>query len=749
MNGRRVLLGVCGGIAAYKAAALASRLVQAGAELDVILTAEAQHFVGVTTFAALARRKVWTSMFERPEEIPHIALVRAAEVLVIVPATANTIAKLAQGIADDLLSNAALAARIPLIVGPAMNSAMLEHPATAANLRTLEARSVTIVPPESGFLAERETGNGRLAGEDAIVAAIESVLARTRDLNGERVLITAGPTREPIDPVRFLSNASTGTMGIELAREALARGAAVDLVLGPTSVVPPDGAQVARVTTAREMEAATLAHAGGATIAIATAAVADWRPAETHAGKVKKTDDPQALRLERNPDISGRSWAPFKNGLFLVGFAAETDAHEANAREKLVRKHLDAIAVNDVSGRTRSLRPRRQFARRAVGRRTDGVALPRGVEARAGRRPVGRDRSRSAAKRAQLAGRSAIDIGNTETKLGAFDDAGALAGTWRITTAVRRTADEYGILFSSFFSAAHFAIGDVAAIVVSSVVPVVERPLFEGCEKYFGVKPLAFTAAKQTILPIRTERAADVGADLIAAGIAARELVGAPSIVINFGTATTYGAIDAEGGYLGVAIAPGLQVSLDALVGLDGEAAPGRPAGTRRRDRPRHGDLDPVGHRLRRHRGGRGDRGADAGRGRRRRPRDRVGGSRGRDRRRNPGHRTRRTPPRALRTASSLPVALRRPANVSRQESHRLSRPHVDPAAISRLRVQPDRAADARLTSWLLTEQQMKAPIDRHLRMLDSHNIDVQMISPRPVAMMSGRARTWWRRGRA
>lgn len=348
MNGRRVLLGVCGGIAAYKAAALASRLVQRGAELDVILTAEAQRFVGVATFAALARRKVWTSMWERPEEIPHIALVRSAEALAIVPATANVVAKLAHGIADDLLTNAALAARIPLIVAPAMNTAMLEHPATAANLRTLEARGVTIVPSESGFLAERESGNGRLASEDAIVAAIDAVLARTRDLSGERVLITAGPTREPIDPVRFLSNASTGTMGIELAREALARGAAVDLVLGPTTVVPPDGAQVARVTTAREMEAATLAHAGEATIAIATAAVADWRPAETHAGKVKKTDDPQALGLERNPDILAELGAR-KNGLFLVGFAAETDAHEANAREKLVRKHLDAIAVNDVS----------------------------------------------------------------------------------------------------------------------------------------------------------------------------------------------------------------------------------------------------------------------------------------------------------------------------------------------------------------------------------------------------------------
>jgi phosphopantothenoylcysteine decarboxylase/phosphopantothenate--cysteine ligase len=349
MNGRRVLLGVCGGIAAYKAAALASRIVQRGADLDVILTAEAQHFIGAATFAALARRRVWTSMWERTEEIPHIALVRAAEVFAIVPATANVIAKLAQGIADDLLTNAALAARIPIVIAPAMNTAMLEHPATVANLRTLEARGVTIVAPESGFLAERETGAGRLAGEDAIMDAIEATLARTRDLAGERVLITAGPTREPIDPVRFLSNASTGTMGIELAREALARGATVDLVLGPTSVVPPSGAQVDRVTTAREMERAALARAPGATIAIATAAVADWRPAETHASKVKKTDDPQSLALERNPDILAALGAR-KNGTFLVGFAAETDAHEANAREKLVRKHLDAIAVNDVSG---------------------------------------------------------------------------------------------------------------------------------------------------------------------------------------------------------------------------------------------------------------------------------------------------------------------------------------------------------------------------------------------------------------
>jgi phosphopantothenoylcysteine decarboxylase/phosphopantothenate--cysteine ligase len=349
VNGRRVLLGVCGGIAAYKAAALASRLVQNGVELDVILTDDAQRFVGSATFAALSRRRVWTSLWERTEEIPHIALVRAAEAFAIVPATANVIAKLAHGIADDLLTNAALAARIPLIVAPAMNTAMLEHPASAENLRVLEARGATIVAPESGFLAERESGPGRLAGEDVLVAAIAAALGRTRDLAGERVLITAGPTREPIDPVRFLSNASTGTMGIELAREALARGADVDLILGPTHLTPPASARVERVTTAREMERATLARAPGATIAIATAAVADWRPAETHAAKVKKTAEVSAIALERNPDILAELGAR-KNGTFLVGFAAETDAHEANARAKLAGKNLDAIAVNDVSG---------------------------------------------------------------------------------------------------------------------------------------------------------------------------------------------------------------------------------------------------------------------------------------------------------------------------------------------------------------------------------------------------------------
>ncbi|MDQ2909353.1 MAG: bifunctional phosphopantothenoylcysteine decarboxylase/phosphopantothenate--cysteine ligase CoaBC [Candidatus Eremiobacteraeota bacterium] len=342
------MLGITGGIAAYKAAALCSALVQRGDHVDVVMTDGAERFVGAMTFAALTQRRVHTSLWEAPETIPHIALARAADVLAIVPATANVLAKLAHGISDDLLCNVALATRAPIVVAPAMNAAMYEHQATQANLRTLRERGVIIVEPETGFLAEREMGIGRLAERDVIVAALDDALARSNELAGERVLITAGPTREALDPVRFLSNASTGTMGIELAREALARGAAVDLVLGPTLVEAPPGARVERVTTAQEMFAAALARAVDADVTIASAAVADWRPARSHPRKVKKDEAPATLRLERTPDILA-TLGERKNGTFLVGFAAETDDLEAHAREKLAQKHLDAIAVNDVS----------------------------------------------------------------------------------------------------------------------------------------------------------------------------------------------------------------------------------------------------------------------------------------------------------------------------------------------------------------------------------------------------------------
>jgi phosphopantothenoylcysteine decarboxylase/phosphopantothenate--cysteine ligase len=349
MTNARILIGVCGGIAAYKIAALTSTLVQRGAAVDVVMTHEAERFIGALTFSSLTGRPVYTSLWDAPERIPHIRLVREAEVMLIAPATANIIAKLAQGIADDLVTTAALAARIPLVIAPAMNSAMYEHPATQANLRALRERGCEIVEPERGFLAERETGMGRLASEDALLEALERVRSRTQSLAGVRVLVTAGPTREAFDPIRFVGNASTGSTGIAVAREAAMRGAEVTLLLGPTLVEPPPGVTTHRFTTAQELLDLALGQGMRADLVIATAAVADWRPAVRSASKLKKTDEDLLVQMVRNPDVVA-TLAERNDDAFVVGFAAETDDHEMHAREKLERKGLDAIVVNDVRG---------------------------------------------------------------------------------------------------------------------------------------------------------------------------------------------------------------------------------------------------------------------------------------------------------------------------------------------------------------------------------------------------------------
>ncbi len=349
MNGARVFLGVSGGIAAYKAAALTSTLVQRGATVDVVMTAEAERFVAPLSFASLTARPVYTSLWDAPERMPHIRLVREADVALVVPATANLIAKLAGGTCDDLLSTALLAARIPRILAPAMNAAMYDDPRTQESLTALRRRGYEVVEPERGFLAEREVGVGRLAPEERILDALERALRRRQTLRGKRVAITAGPTREAFDPVRFLSNASTGATGIALAREATLRGADVTLLLGPTLLEPPAGVEIVRVTTADELCAAAMARAVGADLTIASAAVADWRPEERSESKRPKDGSELAVRLARTPDVLA-ALGERKGATFLVGFAAETDDHERRARAKMRAKHLDAIAVNDVRG---------------------------------------------------------------------------------------------------------------------------------------------------------------------------------------------------------------------------------------------------------------------------------------------------------------------------------------------------------------------------------------------------------------
>jgi phosphopantothenoylcysteine decarboxylase / phosphopantothenate---cysteine ligase len=352
LDGRTLLVGVCGGIAAYKCAGVVSALRQAGADVHVIMTDAACKFVTPLTFQALSNNDVHTDMFAAGStwDIAHIGLVRRSDLLLVLNATANTLAKLAHGIADDLLTTCVLATRRPVLVAPAMNTAMLEAAPTQANIADLQARGFEFIEPGSGFLACGEVGSGRLADDDEIIAAVRRVLARSRQLEGERVLVTAGPTREFADPARFLSNPSSGRMGYALASEAAARGGRVTLVTGPTELRAPSDVVLIRVMSAREMHNAVLEHLPGTTLFIGAAAVADFRPELVGAAKVKKDRAELSMRLERNPDIIADVAAHRPDGCLIVGFAAESENVEDNARDKLARKGLDLIVANRIGG---------------------------------------------------------------------------------------------------------------------------------------------------------------------------------------------------------------------------------------------------------------------------------------------------------------------------------------------------------------------------------------------------------------
>ncbi len=342
-----MLLGVTGGIAAYKACHLARLLTRAGATVQVVMTASATRFVGPDTFAAISGRPVHTDLWEEPGTVLHVRLARDAEVAVVAPATANVLAKLALGIADDLLSSTLLEARCPLVVAPAMHTGMWEHPATQANLRALERRDVRVAGPVRGSLAAGDEGIGRMAEPQEILATIEAAVATGRDLAGRTIVVTAGPTFEPIDAVRFVGNRSTGRMGFAVAAEAAARGADVRLVVGPSTLEPPPGIPAVRVGTAAEMRDAVLAAFEEADAVVMAAAVADFRPDRAARGKLKKDGGPPAIRLEPTADIL-RELGESKGERVLVGFAAETADLEAAGRAKLEAKGLDLIVVNEV-----------------------------------------------------------------------------------------------------------------------------------------------------------------------------------------------------------------------------------------------------------------------------------------------------------------------------------------------------------------------------------------------------------------
>src|SRR6185437_7090056 len=353
----KVTVGVSGGIAAYKAAELVRALQQHALDVHVVMTEAARQFVQPITFASLTGHKVISSLWAESSAesdanlasaIEHIEAAQTTDALVVAPATASTLAKFAHGIADDFLSTLYLATTAPVIVAPAMNVNMWQHPATRANIETLAARDVRIVQPGSGYLACGMTGEGRLADTAAITEAVLSALNRGNDLSGETVLITAGGTREALDPVRFLGNRSSGKMGYALAEAAEARGARVILVSAPTALLPPARCEVVPVTTTAEMREAVLDRLRDATIVIKAAAVADYRPITAAVQKMKRVG-PMAIQLEPTEDILAEVVARRQRGQLIVGFAAETENAVAHGRDKLLRKGADAIVLNDVS----------------------------------------------------------------------------------------------------------------------------------------------------------------------------------------------------------------------------------------------------------------------------------------------------------------------------------------------------------------------------------------------------------------
>ncbi len=351
LQGRRILFGVTGSIAAFKAAGWVRCLIREEARVTVVMTRAAERFISRLSFGALSGNRVHGDMFdEDPAGImAHITLSREADCVLIAPATAQTIARLAHGLADDLLSAAVLAADIPVVLCPAMNTNMLHHPATRDNLDRLREIGYTVIAPASGTLACGEQGAGRMPEWDLVRETLLALFA-DQDLAGHRILITAGPTREPLDPARYLSNRSSGRMGYALARTARRRGAEVTLVAGPVSLPDPPGVRVIRVTTAVEMRDAVRPLAGKMDTIVGAAAVADFRPRTCRARKIKKSRAAISIELERNPDILAELGRSRRSGQILVGFAAESHDHEQEGRRKLVEKNLDLVVVNDILG---------------------------------------------------------------------------------------------------------------------------------------------------------------------------------------------------------------------------------------------------------------------------------------------------------------------------------------------------------------------------------------------------------------
>ncbi len=350
MDKKTVVVGVTGGIACYKAAALCSKLTQRGYNVEVVLTKNATEFIGPHTFESLTHNRAMVDTFDRnfQSHVEHVALADKADALIVAPATANIIAKAAHGIADDMLSTTILACDCPKLIAPAMNTRMYENPVTQDNLATLRRYGWEVIEPASGHLACGTVGKGKMPEPEDLLEAVDHAVRYGKDLQGLKVLVTAGPTQEALDPVRFITNHSTGKMGYEVARAAAARGAQVVLVSGPVSLKPPAYVELVPVTSALEMFEAVKARSAGQDVIIKTAAVADYRPAQVSGEKMKKSGGGLSLALERTDDILGWLGQNRREGQFLCGFSMETENLLENSRAKLAKKNLDMICANSL-----------------------------------------------------------------------------------------------------------------------------------------------------------------------------------------------------------------------------------------------------------------------------------------------------------------------------------------------------------------------------------------------------------------
>ena len=561
LKGKTVLLGVTGSIAAYKIASLASALKKLHADVHVLMTENATNFINPITFETLTGNKCLVDTFDRNFQysVEHVSLAKKADVVMLAPASANVIGKIAHGIADDMLTTTIMACKCKKIVAPAMNTNMFENPIVQDNLKVLEHYNYEVISPAVGYLACGDTGAGKMPEPELLLEYILREIAREKDMKGLQVLVTAGPTQESVDPVRYITNHSTGKMGYAIAKVCMQRGADVTLVTGPTSIEKPHFVNVVPITTAREMFEEVTGRAEEQDIIIKAAAVADYRPRYVSDEKVKKKDDDLALEMERTDDILAYLGAHKTKDQFLCGFSMETENMLENSRKKLKKKNLDMIIANSLKmegagfgGNTNVVTVITEDFEKELGKLTKEETADRILD-------------QILAQRGEVYKMIlTIDIGNTNIVLGCIDGDKTLF-VERLSTVRTKTELEYAIDIKNVLDIYHIHRDEIEGGIISSVVPQITTIVKLAVEKILKKNVLVVGAGIKTGLNIRIDNPAQLGSDLVVDSVAAIVEYPAPLLIFDLGTANTVCVIDKNKNYIGGMIYPGIGVSLDSL----------------------------------------------------------------------------------------------------------------------------------------------------------------------------------------